>query len=76
MPTARRSHTSSRPAVRLCVLRFLLYLALYLTHFQTYQTHNPFENIFVRLNSLEGPVQDPISNPSETVLKLSAVVPY
>ncbi|KAK4703238.1 hypothetical protein P7C70_g2978, partial [Phenoliferia sp. Uapishka_3] len=38
-------------------------------------THNPFENIFVRAESLEGPMQDPVE-PTEQILKLAAMIPY
>ncbi|KAK4703177.1 hypothetical protein P7C70_g3039, partial [Phenoliferia sp. Uapishka_3] len=49
---------------------------LFKTFGATYpQTHNPFENIFVR-EKVEGPLQKPITNPSETILKLSAMMPY
>ena len=40
------------------------------------QTHNPFENIFVRDEDLEVAMQDPVTEPSDTILKLSAMLPY
>ncbi|KAL8280302.1 hypothetical protein RQP46_007219 [Phenoliferia psychrophenolica] len=39
-------------------------------------THNPFENIFVRPGACEGPMQDPVTDPSDLMLKLSGMLPY
>ncbi|KAM0751340.1 hypothetical protein T439DRAFT_347850 [Meredithblackwellia eburnea MCA 4105] len=39
-------------------------------------THNPFENIFIRPGTLSGKMQDRIMDPSDTILKLSAMKAY